>query len=60
MKKKDLKETIKDTAGALHKEYKDHESVEKAEKWWKSKSKMFQIILVITGVMILWNVVFGM
>ena len=57
--KKDIKETIKDTAKDIHNEYKDHETVEKAEKWWKSKSKMFQVALVIIGVTILWNVVFG-
>ena len=40
-------------------ELKDHETVEKAEKWWKSKSKMFQFILIVAAGLIGYEVLFG-
>ena len=39
--------------------YKDHESVEKAEKWWKSKSKMFQLIAIAAVILIGYNWLVG-
>ena len=54
-----MKKDLKETAAKLHEEYKDHEKVEAAEKWWKSKPTMFKAILVFAVVMIGYNVLFG-
>ena len=37
----------------LHDKLKDHEKVEAAEKWWKSKTKMFQVMFVLAVVFVL-------
>ena len=39
--------------------YKDHESVEKAEKWWKSLSKVSKLIFLVATGLIVYSFVFG-
>ena len=51
---------IQDSVEKVHEEFKDHEVVEAGEKWWKSKSKMFQLILIVAVVLIGYEVLFGM
>ena len=43
----------------VHNKYKDHKDVEKAERWWKSKSKMAQIIIGIAVVFVGYQFFFG-
>ena len=42
----------------LHDKLKDHEKVEAAEKWWKSKSKMAQLVLAVIAVAAIYNIFF--
>ena len=57
--KKTAKEKALENIEKTHNKYKDHEIVEAAEKKWKSKSKMAQLVFVLAAVLIGYNVLFG-
>ena len=53
------KKPIEDVLKDAHETYKDHEVVEKAEKWWKKKSFGFQAIFVIAVILVGYNWLVG-
>ena len=56
---KSAKEKALENIEKTHEKYKDHEAVEKAEKWWKSKSKMAQLIIAAAVILVGYNFLFG-